>query len=335
MDSIKRTTSYTQKLYWLFYLLAFLLLGIYFQTNQRIILLIMILDFILLGIVYDHYQKKLNQQLKQLIHNADAIIEQKDMELIDGEGEISLLSHKLYTLSKRYHIMSETMLQEQVKLKDYIEDISHQLKTPITSMRINEELLLEVIDDQKQLDKLKHIYQQTIKMNKLVNDLLTLALLDSNSIVLNYQNESIESLIDEVEENLEYLLIENHMQINIQHHQEKLFCDRKWLGEALENIIKNCLENNHDQCLDIKVYQNDSLIKILIQDHGKGIDEDDLHHLFERFYRSQQSQKEGVGIGLSLAKEIIEKHHGMINVYNDQGAVFELTFPKFLAKRKL
>ena len=95
------------------------------------------------------------------------------------------------------------------------------------------------------------------------------------------------------------------------------------------------MENNHDQCLDIKVYQNDSLIKILIQDHGEGIDEDDLHHLFERFYRSQQNQKEGVGIGLSLAKEIIEKHHGIINVYNNQGAVFELIFPKFLAKRKV
>lgn len=313
-------------------LLSFMMY-IIFQTQLYLYMLGICLG--LLGLFYVWIRKNNHKQMKHLISHADAIIEQKKMNVIDGEGDVSLLSHKLYTLSHRYNQLMNTMQQEQIQLKGYIEDISHQLKTPITSMRLNEELLLDVIKDNKQRDKLHQIHQQTLKMNHLVNDLLTLALLDSHSISFQFNDYSIETLINTVEENLEHLLNQNHMILHVEHHQEILFCDYKWFVEVLENIIKNCIEKNHNSSIDIIVHKFESLIKIVIRDYGQGFDEEELQHIFERFYRGKKPQGEGIGIGLSLAKRIIEEHHGFIVAKNDNGAVFEISIPQVLAKKKI
>lgn len=335
MDTIKKGHTYLKYCLVTCYLFSILWIVIFFIYQYIFFLYLTLVCLCIMGLMYFMLQKIQKKQLQYLIHSSDAIIEQRPIHVIDGEGDISLLSHKLYTLYKRYHVLMNTMTQEQIKLKDYIEDISHQLKTPITSMRINEELLLEVIQDDRQREKLKLIYQQTLKMNRLVNDLLTLALLDSNSIHFEYHDEKIEFLIEEVEENLDYLLSSQNMQIQLSHHHEKISCDHKWFVEVLENIVKNCVEKNHDSVIDILVEDYESMIKITIQDHGQGFYKEDIEHIFERFYRSQKDTGTGIGIGLSLAKEIIEKHHGMIKAYNQQGAVFEIILPKFLAKKKL
>lgn len=172
-------------------------------------------------------------------------------------------------------------------------------------------------------------------MNHLVNDLLTLALLDSHSISFRFDDYSIETLIDTVEENLEHLLNQNHMILQVEHQQETLLCDYKWFVEALENIIKNCIEKNQNGCIDIIVHKFESFIKIMIRDYGQGFDEEELQHIFERFYRGKVPQGEGIGIGLSLAKRIIEEHHGFIVARNDNGAVFEISIPQVLAKKKI
>lgn len=305
------------------------------MTDSIFYLYFEVIDLLIIGFMtfflYHHYQK----QVKFLIYCSDAIIEQKPIQIIDGEGNLSLLSHKLYLLHKRYHRLVQSMQQEQMKLKDYIEDISHQLKTPITSMRINEELLLETLENNKQKEKLQSIYQQTLKMNRLVNDLLTLALLDSNSIEFKYHDENIEYMIEEVEENLEYLLLKYRVTLKVTCHNITILCDHKWFVEALENILKNCIEKNENGYIDVIVKEYDAVIKIFIYDHGQGFDEEDIEHLFDRFYRGKNESVSGIGIGLSLTKEIIEKHHGMIKAYNQEGAVFEITLPKLLAKKKI
>lgn len=287
------------------------------------------------GYIYIVLQKRQKKELEYLIHNADAIIDQKPLNIIDGEGEISLLSHKLYILNKRYYSLIEKMKQEQIELKDYIENISHQLKTPITSMRLNEELLLETIESSKQKEKIEQIYIQTLKMNQLVNDLLTLALLDSQSIELQYNHYPIEILIEDVEEDLDYLLQEKQMSIQLHHHQESILCDKKWLEEAFKNILKNHIEKNEKSQIDIFVEETESLTQIMIQDHGEGFLEEDIPYLFERFYRGKKKDYKGIGIGLALSKEIVEQHHGIIKASNQQGACIEISIPKLLAKKKL
>ncbi len=99
--------------------------------------------------------------------------------------------------------------------------------------------------------------------------------------------------------------------------------------------MKNCIEKKSHNCIDILVEEYETIIHIIIQDHGEGFDEEEIEHLFERFYRGPKTSTTGVGIGLSLAKEIIEKHHGMIKAYNQDGAVFEISIPKLLAKKKI
>lgn len=289
----------------------------------------------ILGVFYVFKIYKDHMQMKYLMKQCDSILEKKPCSMIDGEGDVSLLSHKLFMLSNRYYTFLETLKKEQKQLKDYIEDISHQLKTPITSMRLNEELLLETVEDDYQKQKLLLIYQQTNKLSQLVNDLLTLALIDSHSIEFQLKDYHVETLIEDVEENLEHLLLASHMTLHLTHHQETILCDGHWFEEALENIIKNCIEKNHDSCIDIDVNQSESLVKIIIRDHGKGFYEEDIFHLFDRFYRGQNPQGEGIGIGLALAKQIIEEHHGMIRAYNQDGAVFEITIPCILAKKKI
>ena len=170
----------------LLYIIIFCLLGFFLIYDFQILWLCFMILFGSLGllfyIIYQHYQK----QMTYLIQQCESIIEDQSMSPMDGEGNISILSFQLSTLQKRYHALLQTMSQEQIKLKDYIENISHQLKTPMTSMRLNEEMLMECLQGQE-LSKVQHIYQQTLKIETLVNDLLTLALLDSHSIQFQFQ----------------------------------------------------------------------------------------------------------------------------------------------------
>ena len=268
-------------------------------------------------------QKNKKKQMNYLIQCCDAIIEQKDFSIIDGESKESLLSNKLFLLNKRYHQSLKAIKKEQLKLKDYIEDISHQLKTPITSIRIQTELLLE----ENQNEKLYAIEHQIQRIQLLVNDLQTIALLNSHNIQYCFKEYDLEMLNDEIEEDLDYLNPQIHLNENI-----KLLCDEKWFIEALENIIKNCLEKNSTP-LSIFVYENETTLKMIIQDQGNGFKEKDLPFLFQRFYRGENSK--GTGLGLYIAKEIIEAHHGFIKAYNQQGACFEIVLPQMKMKKKI
>ena len=268
-------------------------------------------------------QKNKKKQMNYLIQCCDAIIEQKDFSIIDGESKESLLSNKLFLLNKRYHQSLKAIKKEQLKLKDYIEDISHQLKTPITSIRIQTELLLE----ENQNKKLYAIEHQIQRIQLLVNDLQTIALLDSHNIQYCFKEYDLQMLIDEIEEDLDYLNPQIHLNKNI-----KVLCDEKWFIEALENIIKNCLEKN-STLLSIFAYENETTLKMMIQDQGNGFKEKDLPFLFQRFYRGENSK--GIGLGLYIAKEIIEAHHGFIKAYNQQGACFEIVLPQMKMKKKI
>lgn len=333
MDTVK-AHPYFKRILFICYLCTLMGMILTILLDNVIYLYIALISLIVFAVLYSKHIDRLYKQLRMLIYNCDAIIDGKKLNIIDGEGEISLLSNKLFILNKRYYSLLDKMKEEQLELKNYIENISHQLKTPITSIRLNEELLLEVVEDYKQKEKINEIYIQTLKMNQLVNDLLTLALLDSHSVIFKYEDNSLENILYDVEEDLEYLLRNHNMSIRL-NQNIKLLCDRKWLGEALKNIIKNCIEKNDNGIIDVYVQEFDSIILIKIKDYGKGFSNEDLPHIFERFYRGKKQDYNGVGIGLALSKEIIEQHHGYIKASNDKGALIEITLPKIFGKKKI
>lgn len=306
------------------YLMISLILTMFIEIYAFFMKLNLFNIFIFISIFfYFLEQKNKKKQMNYLIQCCDAIIEQKDFSIIDGESKESILSNKLYLLNKRYHQSLKAIKKEQLKLKDYIEDISHQLKTPITSIRIQTELLLE----ENQNKNLYSIEHQIQRIQLLVNDLQTVALLDSHNIQYCFKEYDLETLIDEIEEDLDYLNPQIHLNKNT-----LLLCDEKWFVEALKNIIKNCLEKNETP-IDIFVEENETTLKLVIHDYGSGFNEEELPYLFQRFYRGKESQ--GTGLGLYIAKEIIEVHHGFIKAYNHQGACFEIILPKIKMKKKV
>ena len=181
--------------------------------------------------------------------------------------------------------------------------------------------------EENQNKKLYSIEHQIQRIQLLVNDLQTIALLDSHNIQYSFKEYDLQTLIDEIEEDLDYLNPQIHLNKNI-----KVLCDEKWFIEALENIIKNCLEKNSTP-LSIFAYENETTLKMTIQDQGNGFKEKDLPFLFQRFYRGENSK--GTGLGLYIAKDIIEAHHGFMKAYNQQGACFEIVLPQMKMKKKI
>lgn len=302
--------------------------------SKYILLGLMLIDSLVIYLILKNSETKLNRQLDYLIECSEKIIENRigHIQIIDGESKLSVLSHKLYLLNERFFKLLEKINQEKVKLKDYIEDISHQIKTPITSMQINEELLLETKLSLSQKQKIENIYDQTQKINQLLEVLLRLAKLEANTIDFDFKDYYLYELIDNVENILTPLLLQNNVKINFNDTKQKLRCDFVWLSEAIENILKNCIEINPNDTIDIYLEDKPSYLKIYFHDHGGGFSLEDLQHLFDRFFSSKNTR--GFGIGLALTKEIINAHHGTIEAINDHGALFIITLPKIFAKQK-
>lgn len=281
------------------YFMVSIVLAMFMEIYAFLMRLNLLNIFIFISFIFYLWnQNHKKKQMNYLIQCCDAIIEQKDFSIIDGESKESLLSNKLYVLNKRYHQSLKAVKKEQLKLKDYIEDISHQLKTPITSIRIQTELLLE----ENQNKKLYSIEHQIQRIQHLVNDLQTIALIDSHNIQYCFKEYDLEMLIDEIEEDLDYLNPQIHL-------------------------------NKNSTPLSIFVYENETTLKMMLQDQGNGFKKKDLPFLFQRFYRGENSK--GTGLGLYIAKEIIEAHHGFIKAYNQQGACFEIVLPQMKMKKKI
>ena len=221
MEDIKKEKNFHM------YFMVSIVLAMFMEIYAFLMRLNLLNIFIFISFIFYLWnQNHKKKQVNYLIQCCDAIIEQKDFSIIDGESKESLLSNKLYVLNKRYHQSLKAVKKEQLKLKDYIEDISHQLKTPITSIRIQTELILE----ENQNKKLYSIEHQIQRIQLLVNDLQTIALLDSHNIQYCFKEYDLQTLIDEIEENLDYLNPQIHLNKNI-----KVLCDEKWFIEALEN----------------------------------------------------------------------------------------------------
>ncbi len=241
----------------------------------------------------------------------------------NSEDELSKLRNELYKTTILLREAAENSKKESENLSKALEDISHQLKTPITSIRIMIDNIFENPDMNEEIreDFLKTISKQVDWISSLVISLLKLAKLDSGTIIMNDDTISAEELINDAIENLSIILDIKNIKIekDIPNNSD-FIADYKWQLEAITNIIKNSIEHsNENSKIDIKVENSSVMLKIIIKDYGEGISKKDINHIFQRFYKTKNASSDSIGIGLALAKTIIEKDNGYISVTSKEG----------------
>ena len=255
-----------------------------------------------------------------------------DMNIDDNtEGELSILKNNLYKVITLLQSQNEYLKNDKLYLADSIADISHQLKTPLTSMMVMCELLENEENPDKRREFVTVINNQLSKMKWLITNILKISKLDADATEFKRDEVSISKVLDDslkpfaLTAELKNIIIENKSNDFVFNG------DENWTAEAVSNIVKNCLEHTNDGGKITIASESTNLYnKLTISDNGCGIAEEDLPHIFERFYHGKNSSKDSVGIGLALAKTIFEKENASVTVESEQGkgSAFEIIFYK-------
>ena len=306
------------------------------KTNLKLNILIIVLFSILWMTIIVLYLRKRDKKIKQITNYINQIKNKKyDLNIEENtEDELSNLKNELYKITIMLKEESEISKKDKENLKMSVEDISHQLKTPLTSITI----MLDNLKDNPNMEektKQKFIFEiskQVEWINWLVISMLKLSKLDANVVQFYDEKINLKKFIGEIIKNLEIPIEVKNQKIIIDGDSNVSFIgDYKWQQEAITNIIKNCIEHNENNGTIYINYEENSLFtKITIRDEGEGISKEDLKHIFERFYKGKNSSENSVGIGLALAKNIIEKNNGMINCKSelDKGTEFVIKYMK-------
>lgn len=288
---------------------------------------------LLITLIYFFNIKKRNDKMGELNNYLSMICSGKfDLDIRDNtEGELSILKNNLYKVMTLLKSQNEQLIKDKSYLSDSLADISHQLKTPLTSMMVMTDLLKSEKDSQKRAEFLSIIETQLDKTNWLITNLLKLSKLDSGATEFKHEKVNICEVISKSLSPFSVTLDLKSISVQNDVTDFEFFGDKSWTGEAIENIIKNCIEHtNKNGTLTLYSEQTNVYNSLYIKDSGVGIAEQDLPHIFERFYHGKNSSKDSVGIGLALAKTVLEKEKGDIIVTSTQGvgSVFELRFYK-------
>lgn len=257
-----------------------------------------------------------------------------DLELkTNSEDEMSQLQSEIYKTTVMLKEQADNSQRDKENLKQSLSDISHQLKTPLTSIMV---MLDNIIEDENMPEDIKRDFLNDIRHSSnsisfLVQSILTLSKLDANSIVLKSKTENVKHILDECVKNTAVLAEIKGVETSVECDTGlTLDCDFKWLCEAITNIVKNCIEHTADGgFVSLKAEKTSLCTKITVTDNGCGIDKDDLPHIFERFYKGRNSDENSVGIGLALSKTIIEKSGGSIYADSTQGEGTKFTITIF------
>ena len=250
----------------------------------------------------------------------------------DEEGELYRLFHCVNALAAVLNAHAENEQREKAFLKNTISDISHQLKTPLAALNIYNGLMQDESMEPSERKEFVNLSEQELdRMEALVQSLLKMARLDAGSVVLEKRSENVAEILGDLKRHFAPRAKSEEKEIVLS-GEENVFlcCDRVWVSEAVGNIIKNALDHTQKGCvIRLQWRALPSAVQILVRDNGCGIHPEDLPHIFKRFYRSRFSQDtNGVGLGLPLAKAIVEAHGGAIEVESERGrgTTFTLNF---------
>ncbi len=249
------------------------------------------------------------------------------------EGTIYHLFHEVNSLVTIADAHADSERQAKEFLRDTISDISHQLKTPIAALNIYNGILQQEAADAATVQEFTNRSEQELdRIGSLVQNLLKMARLDAGAITLERSEENVSDLMEYMKRQYSFRAEQEEKQIELEgDEQSVLVCDRVWLTEAIGNLIKNALDHtSQGDYILLKWRQSPCLTQIMVEDTGAGIHPEDLYHIFKRFYRSRFSKDtQGIGLGLPLAKSIIEAHQGSIEVRSHlgRGTAFTVNFP--------
>lgn len=304
--------------------------------NQTMFSVLLLLIF-LFGAIYLSLFLYLRRQHKSF-SNAENTIRQ----FLDGNttsriecsqaGDWYSLFHAINEMATILSAHAENQRQTKEFLQDIISDVSHQMKTPLSALKMYHEIIENHKDDAATVSSFTEKSQREIKrMEDVIYTLLKLARLDAGIIQMEKAPENLSVLMQDVLERFETWAEREHKTITLSGKEDVVVsCDALWVSEAIGNIVKNALEHTENGGhIGVKWSQSPLMTQIEISDDGKGIHPEDLYNIFKRFYRSRfSSDVHGIGLGLPLAKSIVEAHGGTISVTSslDAGTTFTLNF---------
>jgi hypothetical protein len=298
---------------------------------NTLIVFILILSIIVFK--YNHSESKKINEITKYIEEINRGNYKLNIEE-NTEDELSILKNELYKITIMLKEVAENSQKDKTTLKDSLSDISHQIKTPITSILIMLDNILsdENMPEDIKKDFIKDIKREIINIKFLVESILKLSKIDSNSIKFIKKEVFIKDIINEAVKNVSMLSELKNIEIIVSGDDSiKTICDLKWQVEAITNILKNCIEHSYEnRKIYINYNQNNMYTELKIEDNGTGIDAKDLPHIFERFYKGKNSSSDSVGIGLALSKSIIESNNGYIQVDSklNKGTTFIIKYLK-------
>ncbi len=248
------------------------------------------------------------------------------------ESRLSSLESKWYRYLTSSKLSEHKINLEKEKIKELVSDISHQTKTPLTNINLYSQLLLEQNLDDESKYLANEIHKQTQKLNFLIQSLVKTSRLETGTFQLIPQKNSFDILITKSIEQMKKKSEIKNIKINYSETNIKAVFDMKWTSEALCNVLDNAIKySNKNSIINVSVKDYEMFADIIVEDNGIGISENEIEKIFGRFYRGTNVlEDEGIGIGLYLAREIIEKQNGYIYVESviNRGSVFKICMPK-------
>ena len=293
----------------------------YTKTLNTILFIFIISLFVVIFICVIYYMVKQNRKISKLNNYTEEVLNNNYMLDIrdNDEGNISKLRNKIYDMTVMLKEKNFLLEQDKIKIEKMIADISHQIKTPLTSLNILTELLYEEKDIKKKEEFLDDMVKELNKIEWLVKNILNIAKIDSKTLVLKREKVNVMALLNKSKTTFNAILELMNVSLVIDGKNDVYFVvDKKWTEEAINNLIKNAIEHKAKN-INITFEKNNVYTVLVIKDDGEGIEEEDLPHIFERFYKAKNSKSESMGLGLAFVNSIITNENGSIRVKSKKG----------------
>ncbi|MBE7723296.1 MAG: HAMP domain-containing histidine kinase [Enterocloster citroniae] len=303
------------------------------NASWCVLLLSVCLGFYVVAVIYMYFCRQgkimetaIGQIAEFIAGDSNARIE------CDDEGDLYRLFHEVNSLVSMLNAHAENENRSKNFLKEIISDISHQLKTPLAALNIYNGILQEAGKELSTIAEFTSLSEKELeRIEVLVQNLLKMAKLDAGAIVMEKSLCNISEMMDDVQRQFSYRAEQEGKTFLLSGDDDiALFCDQNWMMEAVGNVVKNAFDHTKKGdtiCITWRKFA--TVVQMTVSDNGSGIHPEDYPHIFKRFYRSRFSQStQGVGLGLPLAKTIIEAHSGTIEVDDTQehGAIFTMNF---------
>ncbi|MGF7142020.1 signal transduction histidine kinase [Anaerotaenia torta] len=301
----------------------------FFKFPQRYIVLLAVCGFVIGGFLFLfafwYWHRKEALHIKALTGYLEKVNMGRQEVLLEvSEDDFSRLQDEIYKTVTTLSQTKDAALEAKSNFAENLSNIAHQLKTPITAISLSTQMMKEY----PSLEYLEQIQKQLRRLTHLEEALLLLSRIDAGTLALELKAVDVFTVLTLAADNLQELFVQAGVSLDIPDMGEiEMTADLDWTMEAIMNLLKNCMEHTPaGKTVHCSYEQNPLYIQIRIWDEGQGFAKKDLPHLFERFYRGQNAKDGGIGIGLSLAKAIIEMQNGIISAGNipNGGACFEI-----------